>query len=167
MKWHVIRPEEIEDNPFRLIGEDWMLVTGGDIESFNTMTASWGGLGVLWNKRVCYIFVRPSRYTYEFIERRDIFTLSFFEEHYREALNICGTKTGRDVDKIAETGLSPVKDHSGAVYFDEARLVMVCRKIYYQDLIPAQFLDPQIDTNYPEKDYHRMYVGQILQAYRK
>jgi flavin reductase (DIM6/NTAB) family NADH-FMN oxidoreductase RutF len=167
MKLNKINPEEIGDNPFTLIGTDWMLITGGVIKSFNTMTASWGGLGVLWNKRVCYIFVRPTRYTYEFIEQRDVFTLSFFEEEYRNALNFCGTKSGRNVDKIAKTGLSPVEDQSGAVYFDEARLVLVCKKIYFQNIIPEQFLDPEIDKNYPEKDYHRMYVGQILQAYRK
>lgn len=164
MERHVINPDEIRDNPFHLIGSDWMLITAGGIDSFNTMTASWGGLGVLWNKNVCYIFVRPTRYTYEFIERSDMFSLSFFDETHREALNYCGSKSGRDVDKILNTGLTPIEDESGPVFFDEARLVILCKKLYFQDIDPANFLDPGIEKNYPQKDYHRMYVGQIVRV---
>jgi len=162
-----IKCDDIRDNPFHLIGSVWMLVTAGAMKSFNTMTASWGGLGVLWNKQVCYVFIRPTRYTYEFMERDGSFSLSFFEEDQREALNFCGSHSGRDVDKIKQTGLTPVQDPSGAVYFNEARLVLICKKMYYQDINPSNFIDTMIDKNYPDKDYHRMYVGEIIAAYRK
>lgn len=167
MSFKTIKCTELEDNTFKLIGSDWMLITAGSASSFNTMTASWGGLGVLWNKNVCYVFVRPTRHTYGFMERNDHFSLSFFDERHRNALNFCGTHSGRDVDKIAETGLTPAEDQSGTIYFSEARILLVCRKMYYQDINPANFIDPTIDKNYPGKDYHRMYIGEIIAAYRK
>ncbi len=159
-----IDPRKITDNPFKLIADDWMLVTAGDLKSFNTMTASWGTFGELWHKKICTCFVRPVRHTYAFMEKADIFTLSFFAEKYRDALKLCGTKSGREVDKMAATGLTPVSDENGAVYFAQARLVMMCRKIYTHDLDPARFLDPKIDDEYPDKDYHRMYVGEIVRC---
>jgi flavin reductase (DIM6/NTAB) family NADH-FMN oxidoreductase RutF len=154
------KPELLTDNPFKLIGSDWMLITAGTPESFNSMTASWGGLGILWERKVATCFIRPTRYTYEFTERSPHFTLSFFEEKYRKALTYCGTHSGKDTDKVREAGLTPVKD-GGFVYFSEARLVLACRKIYAQDLDPRLFLDPKIGGMYPQKDYHRMYVGEI------
>jgi len=160
-----IQPTEITDNVFRLIDKDWMLITAGDVEKFNTMTASWGGLGILWNKKICFCVVRPSRYTYEFIEEVDTFTLSFFEEKYRKALSFCGTKSGRDVDKIAATGFTPMAGQKKSVFFEEARLVLECKKLYYQDLDPSNFLDPAIEKNYNGQDYHRMYVGEIIGCY--
>jgi flavin reductase (DIM6/NTAB) family NADH-FMN oxidoreductase RutF len=160
MEFKKIKPELLADNPFKLIGTDWMLITAGTLEKFNTMTASWGGLGVLWDRKVCFCFIRPTRYTYEFIERSADFTLSFFDERYRKELTFCGTRSGKDVDKIKETGLHPVKD-GNFVYFDEARLVLTCRKIYYQDIDPANFLDSGIEKAYPKKDYHRLYIGEI------
>jgi flavin reductase (DIM6/NTAB) family NADH-FMN oxidoreductase RutF len=165
-----IQPAEIDDNPFHLIDKDWMLITAGNNEShetFNTMTASWGGLGILWHKNVNFCFVRPTRYTYEFMEKHELYTLSFFGEKYREALNICGTLSGKDTDKVTKAGLTPFQPHPGAVAFEQARLVMVCRKLYYQDLDPACFLDPSLEKNYPQKDYHRMYVGEIIAVKRK
>lgn len=167
MSFKTIKCNELDDNTFKLIGTDWMLITAGNAASFNTMTASWGGLGVLWNKNICYVFIRPTRHTYGYMERNDLFSLSFFDERHRNALNFCGTHSGRDVDKIAETGLTPVEDQSGTMYFSEARIVLVCRKVYYQDINPANFIDPAIDKNYPGKDYHRMYIGEIIAAYRK
>lgn len=155
-----IKPTELDENDFRLIGERWMLISAGDKQKFNTMTASWGGMGVLWNKNVAFCFIRPQRYTYEFVEKSDMFTLSFFGECYRDMLNLCGSKSGRDMDKIKATGLIPI--HSdGTVYFEQAEIVVVCRKIYFHDFNPANFLDVNIDKNYPSKDYHRMYVGEI------
>lgn len=159
-----IEPGKISDNAFKIIGEDWMLITAGKEDSFNTMTASWGGMGILWHKPVSFAFVRPSRYTYEFMEKDNIFTLSFFEEKYRDALNILGSKSGRDGDKISETGLTPAAVDHGAVTFKEARLVIVGKKLYYQDLNPDHFLEPGIAAHYPKKDYHRMYVGEIISA---
>ena len=102
-KFKEIKPEELEFNPFRLIGKDWMLITAGTEEKFNTMTASWGSVGILWNKPAVTIYVRPTRYTYEFVEKYDEFTISFFSEEYRSALNFCGSKSGRDYDKALET----------------------------------------------------------------
>jgi len=153
-------PELLTDNPFKLIGSDWMLITAGTAETFNTMTASWGGLGILWERKVAICYIRPTRYTYEFAERSPHFTLCFFEEQYRKALNYCGTHSGRNRDKVKEAGLTPVKAND-IVYFEEARLVLGCRKLYYQDINPERFLDPKIGSMYPQKDYHRMYIGEI------
>ena len=161
-----INPEEVTENIFKLIGKEWMLITAGTKESFNTMTGAWGGMGVLWDKRICFCVVRPGRYTYGFMEKSDTFTLSFFGEQLRDILTYCGTKSGRDVNKVAETGLTPVFS-DGSVYFAEARLVLVCRKVYYQDIMPAHFLDKEIENFYPAKDYHRMYVGEVTACLKK
>jgi flavin reductase (DIM6/NTAB) family NADH-FMN oxidoreductase RutF len=162
-----ITPVQITDNTFKLVGSDWMLITAGSLDKYNTMTASWGGFGVLWNKNVCFCVVRPTRHTYCFMENSGNFSLSFFDERYREALQFCGSNSGRDVDKAAETGLTPVEGTDGIVYFNEARLVIECRKIYFQDLEPLNFIDPEIESNYPKKDYHRMYIGEILRCLSK
>ena len=162
-----ISHEKIEDNTFKLIGKDWMLITAGTKEDFNTMTASWGGFGFLWNKPICHIYIRPHRFTYNFIERYDLFTLSFFDEKYRGCLNICGTKSGRDIDKVKETGLTPAESDNRSIYFKEARLVLECRKIYYQDINPEFFIDNTIESNYPGKDYHRMYIGEVVNTLKK
>lgn len=156
----------IDENVFKLIGSDWMLITAGEKDSFNTMTASWGGMGVLWNKPVSYIFVRPTRYTYEFLEKNKSFSLSFFDETHRKALSVCGTKSGRDTDKVKEAGLTPVVSENGIVHFDEAKLVLECSKIYYQDIDSSNFLDPVIEGFY-NKDYHRMYIGEITNIIKK
>ena len=156
-----IEPTQVRDNVFKLIDRDWMLITAGSIKSWNTMTASWSGLGVLWNKPVAFAFVRPTRHTYGFMERSGRFTLSFFHARFRQALVFCGTHSGRDTDKAAATGLEPLAVAPGAVSFRQARLVMVCRKLYTTDIAPGRFLDPKIDKLYPKKDYHRLYVGEI------
>ena len=101
-----LKPEQITENPFKLVGADWMLVTAGNKDSFNMMTAGWGGFGVLWNKNVCICLVRPSRYTYEFLEKNDTFTLTFFDQSQRSILDFCGRHSGRDYNKAAETGLT-------------------------------------------------------------
>jgi flavin reductase (DIM6/NTAB) family NADH-FMN oxidoreductase RutF len=163
MGFQETRPELLVDNPFKLINKDWMLITAGAPGAFNTMTASWGGLGVLWERQVAFCFIRPNRYTYEFVERSSHFTLSFFGEQHRKALQFCGTHSGRDTDKIAGAGLTPVQG-DGFTYFDEARLVLVCRKLYFQDIGPERFLDEAINDMYPQKDYHRMYVGEIVKC---
>lgn len=159
-----IQPTDIPDNIFKLIADDWMLVTAGTPEHFNTMTANWGGMGELWFRKVCFCFVRPSRYTYEFMENSDVFTLTFFGKEYRKALSICGSKSGRDTDKMAETGLTPIAgDTEGTTAFDEARIIVECRKIYFQDIDPKNFLSDSIAENYPGlTDLHRMYIGEIL-----
>lgn len=162
-KFLEIDPSEISGNVFRRIGRDWMLVTAGKPGGFNTMTASWGGLGVLWNANVSFIFVRPSRYTYEFLEKENYYSLSFFEDGYRRSLQFCGAHSGRDTDKMAGAGLTPVFD-SPAPYFEQSRLTLICRKMYYENLEPANFLDPTIMSSYKDGDYHRMYVGEIVKT---
>ncbi len=157
-----IKPVEITENTFSLIAEDWFLLTAGtSAGGYNTMTASWGGLGQLWNKRVAFVFVRPQRHTWKFMEDSDCFSMSFFHEDHRKALKYCGSHSGRDVDKTVETGLTPFEPSSYTTAFKEAALIMVCRKLYFQDIEPAKFLDEEIDRLYPEKGYHRMYVGAI------
>ncbi len=163
MQFKEIKPELLTDNPFKLIGSDWMLITAGTPQSFNTMTASWGGMGILWERKVCFCFIRPTRHTYEFMERSADFTLSFFEERYRDALLFCGSHSGRDTDKVKESGLTPINEN-GFTYFEEARIVLASRKLYYQDISPARFLDPGIERMYPLKDYHRMFIGEIVKC---
>ena len=153
---------QIKDNPFKLIADDWFLVTAGSLDSYNTMTASWGTIGELWHKKICICFVRPQRYTYKFMEASDSFTLSFFDEKYRDTLKFCGTKSGRDYDKAEKTGLTPIEGISKSVYFNEARLVLECRKLYFDDLKPENFIDPDIQKEYPQNDYHRFYIGEII-----
>ena len=165
-KHNLVTPENINESAFKLIGSDWMLVTAGNLESWNTMTASWGGFGHIWNKNVCWCVVRPQRHTYGFMEKAHFFTLCFFDEKYRKVLNYCGTKSGRDVDKAAETGITPVATEGGAVYFAEARLIVECRKIYFQDLSPNNFLEASIQKHYPDRDYHRLYMGEVVRCLR-
>ncbi len=165
-KFFDMDPLELKENVFHQIGKDWMLITAGKEGSFNTMTASWGGMGVLWNANVSFIVVRPSRYTYEFLEKEKYYSLSFFDDGNRRALQYCGAHSGRDTDKIAETGLTPLFD-AQAPYFDEAKLSFICRKMYYQDLDPAHFLDPTIAANYKVQDYHRLYVGEIVKVLKQ
>lgn len=160
-------PKNLDQNVFSLIGDRWMLITAGTQEKCNTMTASWGGLGVLWGKPVATVYIRPQRYTLEFVEREDYFTLSFFGEEHRKALALCGSKSGRDMDKVKECGFT-VATAEGAPYFEEADLVLVCKKAYWQDMDPTHFLDGEIDGKwYSEKDYHRIFIGEIVEVLRK
>ena len=150
-------------NTFSQIGEKWMLITAGNKEKFNTMTASWGMMGILWNKDVATAFVRPQRYTFEFLEKNDYYTLSFFESKYKKQLSYCGRNSGRNVDKIKETGLTPIFDEQ-APYFKEASTVFICKKIYGQFISPEGFIDIDLDKNYENKDYHKMYGGEIIKC---
>jgi flavin reductase (DIM6/NTAB) family NADH-FMN oxidoreductase RutF len=159
--------EELTENVFKLIGDRWMLITAGDRDGFNTMTASWGGLGVLWGMPVATCYIRPHRYTYGFMEKGQYYTLSFYPESFRKQLAICGTKSGRDIDKVKECGFTPAFTPEGAVYFEEAELVLVCKKIYFADFDPGHFLDVRIAEQYHPDDYHRMYIGEIVGAYKK
>jgi len=124
----------VYNNVFKLFGSDWMLLTAGTMENYNTMTASGGGFGMLFKKRkICFCAIKPQHYTYHFMEKAEYFTMCFFEEKYRSVLEFCGTTSGRDVDKAAATGITPVAGHWDTVYFAEARLVLECRKIYFHD----------------------------------
>lgn len=158
----LVNPFEIQQNVFHLLDDDWMLITAGTKDKFNTMTASWGGFGILWDMPVSFIFIRPQRYTFEFIEKNNEFSLSFFGGTFREALDFCGSHSGRDTDKIAATGLLPVETERRNIYFEQATLMFECRKIYFNDLDPANFLDKKIHKNYPAQNYHRLFIGEII-----
>lgn len=161
--FNTIAPGEITDNFFNLVKNDWMLVTAGTPGNFNTMTASWGTMGILWNKPIAICFIRPHRYTFEFTEKYDCFTLSFFDNQYREVLDFCGTHSGRDIDKIASTGLRPIETDLGNITFEQARLVLECRKIYADTLKPENFMLMEVATkNYPAHDFHKFYIGEIV-----
>lgn len=162
-----INPESIAENTFKLIGTDWFLLTAGNIESYNTMTASWGGMGVLWNRKVVFCFVRPVRHTYKFMEENEFFTLSFFAETFREALSYCGKYSGRDVNKAKETGLIAESSSNGSVFFKQAKLVLECRKLYFSDIDNSNFIIRELEKHYPDKDYHRMYIGEIVNCFEQ
>lgn len=166
MSYEKIALKELQFNPFEQIGTEWLLITAGTVQKYNTMTASWGGIGVLWNKNVATIYIRPQRYTKEFIDQNETFSLTFFDRTYREALTFCGRNSGRDVDKAKETGLTPIFDYA-APTFAEGNLVLICKKLYAQEIQPTYFLENSITNHYPEKDYHTMYIGEILAAYQK
>lgn len=153
--------EELLLNPFTLINKDWMLITAGDAEKHNTMTASWGSVGELWGHYVSTIHIRPQRYTLGFVDEAEYYSLCFFDESHRSALNFCGSKSGRDYDKAKECGLTPCFDKK-APYYEEAKLVFICRKLYKQQMDASSFIDKDIIGRcYPDSDFHHTYIGEI------
>jgi len=157
---------EFNENIFELFNDQWALLTAGTIHHFNTMTISWGMMGILWNKKIVSVFVRPTRYTYQFMEEQDTFTLSFYEEKFREALFVLGSNSGKDTNKVELSGLTPMVLY-GNVTFEEHQMTIVCKKIYTSDLNPSHFLEQSIGKNYPNLDYHRQYMGEIIGIYVK
>jgi flavin reductase (DIM6/NTAB) family NADH-FMN oxidoreductase RutF len=156
---------EFIHSPYQLWEQQWLLLTSGDFEAgqYNAMTVAWGSFGVLWNKPCAMVVVRPTRHTFNFIDRYETFTLTAFPTEYRKALQLLGTRSGRDGDKIAASGLTPAAAvQVAAPAFEEAELVIECRKSYWDDLDPTHFINPDIHKNYPQKDYHRMYIGEIV-----
>ncbi len=162
-----ISPKNLE-NAIKLIGSDWMLITVRDKENgrTNAMTASWGAMGVLWNKTVCICFVRPQRHTHELLENESEFSIAFFDEEYRAALRLCGKESGREVDKLNKCGLSTC-ELDGVPVINEAKLVLICKKLYEDELKKDAFLDQALLSNYANGDYHTFYVCEIKQAYEK
>ncbi len=159
-----------KENAFDLIGKEWMLVTATrQDETFNTMTASWGGIGWLWNKPVAFVFIRPERFTHDFIEDADRLTLSFYGEDYRKALQLCGSKSGRDTDKVAATGLTPVRLETGATTFGESRLTLDCRKLFKSSMQASHFIDRSVLERWyndqPGGSLHDIYVVEIEEVY--
>ena len=149
---HTFQPfsiNEIDDlNPFNKIGKEWALVTAGSKHEANCMTVSWGGLGVMWGKNAAFIFIRDSRYTKKFIDNGDVFSIAFFDESYRDALNYCGSHSGRDVNK-----------------FDEANLVLICKKMAAVPITEEQLCDKGLKKKfYSDNDMHTMYIGEILET---
>jgi flavin reductase (DIM6/NTAB) family NADH-FMN oxidoreductase RutF len=159
----------LDENVIQMIGHEWMLVAAGNMDDgFNMMTASWGGMGWLWEKPVAFIFVRPQRYTFEFTERETFFTLTFYEAEYRNILAKMGSVSGRDFDKINNSGLTPVITENGSIGFGEARIVVECRKLYSTFLEEDEFHDSSVsDKMYPSKDFHKMYIGEIINVWIK
>lgn len=162
-----ITPKEINENVFSLIDDTWMLITAGKESNCNTMTASWGGLGILWGAPSATCYIRPQRYTKKFVDEHEFFTLCFFDETYRKELNLCGTKSGRDTDKIKECGFTVKSADCGAPFFEEAKLVLVCKKRYFQDFDEKNIPDDAKNSFYPEKDFHTMYIGEIIEVLQK
>ncbi len=161
-----IQFSELQFNPFDLIAKDWMLVTAGNQErGYNTMTASWGHMGSIWGhgggKATAVVYVRPQRYTKQFVDREDYFTLTFFDDSYHKALGYLGTHSGRDGDKVAHVGLTPVFADD-TTYFAEAKLVLICRKLYQAPIREEYFIDREVmDDAYPNRDFHDLYIAQI------
>jgi len=163
-----IKITKLSIQPHHLFDRQWALLTAGDYElkDFNAMTIGWGAIGTMWSKPFAFVAVRHSRYTYEFMEKYDTFTITAFPKEYHDALKLLGTKSGRDSDKIAQSGLKPEPSTSiAAPSFKEAELVIECRKVYENDLNPAHFLDESIYKQYPKRDFHRIYYGWIQAAF--
>lgn len=162
-------------NPMTMIGSEWWLITAGNEPSgYNTMTAAWGHLGALWERRgkkggsktlpTAVVYVRPQRFTKEFMDREELYTLSVFDETYRKALGYLGTRSGRDENKIVKTDVTPAFI-DGTTYFADAKMVFVCRKLYNAPLLASGFVDKSLmEDNYPEKDFHQVYVGEIIKV---
>lgn len=163
-----IKMQEFQVNPFEMVGRDWMLITAEKNGKVNTMTASWGGFGVLWNCNVAFIFVRQSRYTKEFIDGSNSFSLTFFEpEKYQKTMAYLGNVSGRDENKIEKSGLS-LKYEDGIPYFKEAETVVLCKKISRHFLSPEGFIKETVNPQwYADHDYHDMYIGEVVQILRK
>lgn len=162
---NMIQPCDIRENLFTAVGDDWMLITAQNGEGkINTMTASWGGFGILWGRPVCVCVIRPQRHTLSFVNDAEGLTLTFLKDGCREALKLCGTKSGKDGDKITEAGLHPVID-GGYAYFEEARMVVFGKKLYVGEFKEENFLDRSIiDSKYPLRDYHKVFICEITKV---
>ncbi|WP_300279996.1 flavin reductase [Peptacetobacter sp.] len=158
--------KDLSINPFTLLNTDWALLMAGDKNSFNSMTVSWGGMGVLWRKNVTTVYVRQSRYTKEFMDNSDFYTLTFLKDDFKEQLSLLGTKSGRDIDKMNVEGLNLIDIENGFAY-EESKLVFVCKKLFKNDLKESQFLvDNLFNECYSDpEDIHTMYVGEIVDCY--
>jgi flavin reductase (DIM6/NTAB) family NADH-FMN oxidoreductase RutF len=160
-----IDPHQFIAQTFTLFDKKWFLLTSGVLKRnrFNCMTVSWGSMGIMWNKPFVMVVVRPTRYTYEFMNEFDSFTLCSFAGQFHSTLEMLGSKSGRDEDKVAASGLTPIPSQVvEAPSYEEAELAIECKKMYWQDYEPRQFLDPGIILEYPNKDFHRMFFGEIL-----
>lgn len=161
-----IAVKEFSPHIFHLFDDQWLLLACGDFSQkhFNVMTISWGSMGIMWNRPFVQVVVRPTRYTFEFMNRYDSFTVSAFGESHRDALNLLGSQSGRDGDKLTASGLTPVASQRVASPgFAEAELVLECRKLFWQDIDHTHFMDAALEKHYPKKDYHRMFFGEVVE----
>ena len=162
-----IKPEQLDKNIFHLINDEWMLITAEKDNKINTMTASWGGFGILWNKRVANVFIRPQRYTKEFVDGSNTFSLCFFNKDFKKTMSYLGSVSGRDEEKIKKSNLT-INHIDSTPYFDEANMIIICRKLYAQEMKPECFIEKELDNkNYPDKDYHTLYISEIEKIYVK
>lgn len=172
MSFKKIDVKDFTVNPYTIFAKEWMLLSAGKKDTgYNTMTISWGHLGSIWGhgggKPTAVVYVRPSRYTKEFVDKEDYFTLCVFDEEYKKALGYLGSNSGRDGNKIEAVGLTPAFTQD-SIYFEEAKLVIVCKKMYHSTLKEEGFLDESIiSENYPLKDFHEMYIGEIVEIFEK
>ena len=153
---------DLEIKPFALFDKEWALLTAGDINNHNSMTISWGGMGTLWSKPVVTVYVKPIRYTHDFMENNDYFVISFFEEQYRKALVVMGSKSGRNINKDKEAKLTPI-EHNKAIIYKEAKVTIICKKIYQNDLNINNIPDAAISTYYKAEKPHTMYIGEVVE----
>lgn len=157
-----VKPEALSRNVFDMVGKEWMLVTAGNEEALNTMTASWGGMGVMWGKKVAFVVIRPQRYTKKFVDASDTMSLTFYNEEYRKTLSYLGRVSGKDENKVEKSGLT-VAFHNNTPYFKEANTALIVRKLYKQDYDPSCFMEESVKERwYPQQDYHTMYICEIL-----
>lgn len=164
MSYKKIDINDIVLNPFKTIGKDWLLISALKADKVNTMTASWGGIGVIWNKNVVTVYIRPQRYTREFVDASDYFTLTFFDG-YKKELGVLGSKSGRDGDKIKDVNFE-VEMVEGQPVFKQGKMIFICKKLYQSKIEPAGFIDSSLDEkNYPNQDYHYVYIGEIESVY--
>ena len=166
-QWEPVRPKDLEGNFFTRIGEDWMLIGAAKGDTVNMMTASWGGIGIYWGKPVAYCYIRPQRHTKGFVDAADGLSLTFFPHEYRAQLQLCGSKSGRDVDKVQECGFHVLWEE-GIPYFDEADTALICKPLIAQPLDPDYFRDPGLQPSaYPDGDFHTLYICEIVKALAK
>lgn len=166
-KFTEIKPEELNNSPFQLIGHDWMLITAEHDNRVNTMTASWGGMGVMWGKNVAYIVLRPQRYTKELVDSAETFSLTFFDSSFKNKLSYLGSASGRNEDKISKAELT-VLHADNTPYFAQGKLSILCKKLYSQPFKPEYFMAPELDEKwYPQKDYHTLYIAEIQKILMK
>ncbi|MCR5733111.1 MAG: flavin reductase [Lachnospiraceae bacterium] len=152
---------EFTTDIFKQFDKKWALLTAGTGDSFNTMTISWGGLGTIWNKPVATVYVRESRYTHDFMDSNEYFTVSFYPEQYREVLGVLGSKSGRDMDKMKASGLT-AKASGEYVTFKEAEVTLVCKKLFKQRLLTENMPKEVADSMYADNDLHDMYIGEVV-----
>ena len=161
MSFQEISCQELQINPFSYMKPDCVLITAQDGDGVNPMTAGWGGLGLMWNKNTATLVVRPQRYTYQLMENTDTYTIAYFHDKCRKEIQLCGSKSGRDTDKMKECGFT-MGETDGYRYIEQADVVFCCRKLYVQDMKPECFLDKELmQRNYPASDFHRIYIGEI------
>lgn len=167
MAFKRIKPTEIKTNLAELFAHRPTLLTAGDTDNFNTMIIGWGAIGPLWFRMTASVYVRQCRYTFRFMESSDYFSICFFGNEMRQRLKICGEKSGREIDKVKECGLTPVTADCGAQYFEQAEVAVICKKLFHHDFAPEDFVDDKIPKEYDYKDFHRMYIGEIVEVLEK